>query len=235
MTTSASRRLVAFSAIVILASLSGCAETLMVGERVLWPPRAQVSDHVPGITPPYERMKSLRGLAGEARSMPGERQQQVSAELAAQYQQEADPLIRLEMLRTLAQFPTEPASGVLRTAMSDSDPDVRVVACELWGKRGGADATAVLVEALSRDSSADVRLAAARALGVTGDSAATTALGAALDDPDPAMQVRAVNSLRQVTGKDFGGDVDRWRQYVKGEPPAPAKPVSLADRVRNMF
>ena len=29
------------------------------------------------------------------------------------------------------------------------------------------------------------------------------------------MQYRAMTSLQAVTGKDFGNNVDLWRQYVK--------------------
>jgi HEAT repeat protein len=92
-----------------------------------------------------------------------------------------------------------------------------------------------LAEVLRRDPDIDVRLAAARSLGEIGDPAAVTALGAALDDTDPAMQVRAVASLREVTGKDFGADVNRWRQYVQGESPSPPEPVSFAERVRRLL
>jgi hypothetical protein len=35
--------------------------------------------------------------------------------------------------------------------------------------------------------------------------------------------------------EDFGNDVNQWRQYVKGETPKPARPVSIADRFRHMF
>jgi hypothetical protein len=46
----------------------------------------------------------------------------------------------------------------------------------------------------------------------------------ALDDPDPALQRRAVESLRQVTGRDFGNDVVAWRTYVQGGEPARRRP-----------
>ncbi|NLY01597.1 MAG: HEAT repeat domain-containing protein [Rhodopirellula sp.] len=230
-----SKPFVVFSVVFVLVSLCGCSETFMIGDTTLWPPADQVSDTFPGITPPFERIQRLRDLADKSDRMPGEQKQQLSSQLAAEYQQEGDPLIRLEMLRTLAHFRTESAAKVLRTAVDDADTDIRIVACGLWGDWGGPDAVAVLKETFSRDSDVDVRLAAARALGATGDSAAISLLGTALDDPDPAMQVRAVQSLRQVTGKSFGGDVERWRQYVKGEAPLPPKPVSIADRVRGVF
>jgi hypothetical protein len=57
-------------------------------------------------------------------------------------------------------------------------------------------------------------------------------LGEALADTDPAMQYRAVLSLKQITGKDLGDDVHRWQQYVKGE--LPEEP-SWAERIRRLF
>ena len=215
-----SKPFVVFSVVFFLLSLCGCSETFMIGDMTLWPPADQVSDTVPSITPPFERVKGLRDLADRADRMPADQKQQLSSQLAAEYQQEADPLIRLEMLRTLAHFRTESAAEVLRTAVNDSDTDIRIVACGLWGDWGGPDAVAVLKETFTRDSDVDVRLAAARALGKTADSAAVALLGTALDDPNPAMQVRAVQSLRQVTGKSFDGDVDAGGSMSRAKRPS---------------
>ena len=59
------------------------------------------------------------------------------------------------------------------------------------------------------------------------------ALGEALADSDPAMQYRAVLSLKQTTGKDLGNSVERWQQYVKGEQPEPAPRWPSA--IRSLF
>ena len=124
---------------------------------------------------------------------------------------------------------------MLEATLDDPDADVRAAACEAWGTRPGADATEVLVRTLASDVDIDVRLAAARALGQTGDPAAIEALGHALEDRDPAMQYRAIESLREITGEDFGNDANRWRQYVRGETPDPPQPVSLAERLAPWF
>ena len=73
----------------------------------------------------------------------------------------------------------------------------------------------MLADMLAHDRDKDVRMAAARGLGQSHEQIAKQALGAALDDNDPAMQHRAMVSLKTVTGKDLGNDVDKWRQYVK--------------------
>ena len=80
----------------------------------------------------------------------------------------------------------------------------------------------------------DVRLAAARDMGQTKDATAITALADALSDSDPAMQRRAVESLRALSKKDFGNDVSAWQQYAKGENPQLKEPT-LAERFRKLF
>ena len=70
------------------------------------------------------------------------------------------------------------------------------------------------------------------ALGQSHDQIAVIALGGALEDKDPAMQYRAVMSLRQVTGQGLGNDVNKWREYAKTSKLHPAKPEpSLAERI----
>jgi hypothetical protein len=61
------------------------------------------------------------------------------------------------------------------------------------------------------------------------------ALGIALDDADPALQHRAVQSLERVSGEDFGDSVPAWRQYVRGEPVNAPEPPSIAERFRELF
>jgi hypothetical protein len=96
-----------------------------------------------------------------------------------------------------------------------------VAACQGWGSHGGPLAVAQMSEAIRKDSSVDVRLAAGRALGQLGGDDAVAALRPALDDPDPALQYRAMQSLREITGKDFGDNVVSWREYIRGEAARP--------------
>src|SRR5439155_15505188 len=123
--------------------------------------------------------------------------------------------LRAEMLRTLAAVPAAAAEPILKAGLKDSDPDVRIASCHAWGQRRTPEAVQLLSDMLTGDSNLDVRLAAARALGQTHDEQAVAALGQALDDSNPAMQYRAVQSLKAVTKRDFGNDVEAWRQYCK--------------------
>ena len=217
----------------LTAGLCGCEQKLPS-----WYPFASpvVNDH--GITTPTQRKKTLEELAKKAPETtdPGQRES-ICLELAQEIRREPDSNIRGEILRTLAAYGGKTANAVLRLAVKDTDTDVRIIVCTLWGKRDDAEAAQVLAGVLTSDSDRDVRMAAARGLGHSHDPAAVPALGTALDDPDPAMKHRAMVALHETTGKDYGIDandhaaVDRWRQYVKtGTAPPPESP-SLAQRI----
>jgi HEAT repeat protein len=229
---SSPRPLVLASCILLIVA-GGCAD---LGEAPSWLPfQSEAPSSLPGVPSPRERIAQLRELAARAASSdPGQRAA-VAAELGRTISQEEDPLIRAEIVRALGDYPGPAADAALRPAVNDPDAEVRQAACEAWGKRGGAEAATVLAGVLGGDVNVDVRLAAARALGHVKDPQAVAALGEVLEDKDPAMQYRAVKSLRQITGEDFNNDVNRWRQYVQSGLPQPAQPVTLADRLRGLF
>ena len=213
-------------------SVVGCAD---FGNVPRWLVREEAPTTLPGVIAPAERIAHLRELAEEGPKSGPEQRQRVAGELAEAIRREEDPLVRAEIIRTLGEYPSATADRVLGAAMDDPDADARVAACRAWAKRGGPEAIALLGRALNDDADVDVRLAAARGLGETKDHAAVAALGPALADKDPAMQYRAVLSLRKITGQDLGNDVGRWQQYVRGETPIPARPVSIAQRLRELF
>ena len=169
--------------------------------------------------------------------------QKVADDLARSIQTEQDPLVRKQIIRTLATIPNETASAVLFTAIKDPAPEIREEVCLDWGTRAKAAATArkgapappgsiedtaarLRAETLSGDTNVDVRLAAARALGnIQKDPRAVGALALALRDSDPAIQYCAVASLKETSGKDFGGDVSKWTAWAASVvPPAGRAP-----------
>jgi HEAT repeat protein len=207
----------------------GCADF----EFPSWVPfQGPASDQMAGVVPPRERIEKLKKLSDASTAATPAERAKISEQLAGDIRTEKDPLIRLEIIRTLGRYPGPAADAILKAALSDSEAHIRAVACEAWGKRSDTQAVALLSETLRGDVDGDVRLAAAQALGETKNPAAVAALGEALADTNPAMQYRAVLSLQQATGKNFGDSVERWQQYVKAErrdQPAP----SLAERPRN--
>jgi HEAT repeat protein len=183
---------------------------------------------------PAKQMKALDKLGSEASSMSPEQQQQTAADLGQKMQTETDALMRAQLVRTSAHFGAPAADATLLKGLSDSDRDVRIVACQACGKRKDPAMVVRLSEVLSGDTDLDVRMAAATALGETGDPEATKALGLALEDNNPALQFRVVQSLSQVTGKTYGNDVAAWRDYVQGREPHPRE-VSVAERFWQLF
>jgi HEAT repeat protein len=220
---------------VFLAGIPGWTGCVSNKPTVLGLFARKKTDFVPGIVPPAERIDMLRKLGQKAAwAEPAERET-ISADLAAAYQGEEDPLIRAELVHAIGGYRTRSAASVLELAMGDSDSDVRLAACEALGKSRNPEAIGMLAAALSSDMDVDVRMAAAKALGETGDSASVEPLGRLLEERDPALQHQAVASLRKCSGEDLGNDVNRWRQYVHGETPDPPRSISVAERIKRFF
>jgi len=171
-----------------------------------------------------------------AKNGPAE-QQRIATQLSEMYPHEVDPVIRGAIVRALGSFPSPVAMRILVQALKDKDADIRAASCQAIGKQGGPEAAATVRGVLAGDVDVDVRLAAVKGLGETKnrEPATLAALGTALDDRNPAMQYQAVSALRRISPQDLGNDVQQWRAYVKGEPPVSAQPVSLSERMPNLF
>jgi HEAT repeat protein len=195
----------------------------------------------------FERIRMIQEEGKYAAKGGAKEKEKVATHLAEEIRTEQDPLVRIQIIRTLAAIPTETAAAVLNGGMKDPDPDVRVAVCDGWGSRasaiqrssGGTQtepreadlAARLLAEALTSDTNEDVRLAAARSLGkVKNDPRAVGALGIALKDPNPALQFRAVASLKEVSNKDFGNDLEKWQQYADSVAPSSQQPSVVAGR-----
>ena len=224
-----SKLTVAMVCCLLAAGGSGCSSRSWVPS---WMPFSHQVEHLPGVPSPSERIANLQKLADKASATDVAQKGLIAQDLAKEIQKEEDSMVRAEILRALAAYGGPAAEPVLRAALNDPDADVRVVACAVWGKRGDAEAARLLGGVLSSDIDKDVRMAAARALGQSHDPAAVAALGTALEDADPAMQHRAMFALRQVSGQDFGNDVDRWRQYVKNGAVKPDQSPTFAEKLR---
>jgi hypothetical protein len=217
---------------VLIASLSGCAGGQWSDKAdwlAFWKPEKGMD-----VRTRADQIKDLRQLAKDAPSASVAEQERMSMEIAQAVRSETDPIVRAQMLRTIGVCNTQVAGKVVTAGISDSDARVRIAACEGLGMRGGPEQVRLLGSALSGDTDIDVRLAAARALGDCKDPAAAQALAAALEDPNPALQVRGMRSLEKVAHQDFGNDVAAWRQYLHGETPQP-RTQSIASRFRQLW
>ncbi len=227
------KRILAVAACLILVTSGGCADFFSAPS---WMPFAKRSSpSIPGITPPDERIAELKKIATRAGSKTPQQKQETVIQLATAIRGEGDPSIRAEIVRTLGFYPGDVADGVLHAAVGDPSTDVQQAACEAWGRRGNGQAALVLQRVVEDEEAySQVRIGAARALGRIKDQSAVHALGSALEDRNPALQYQAVLSLRELTGEDLGNDVNRWRQYVRGELPGSGG-SSIAGRGRGVF
>ncbi|MBL8827781.1 MAG: HEAT repeat domain-containing protein [Planctomycetaceae bacterium] len=209
----------------MLCALSGCSTARRAKYWNWWYEKDKVG---PQITSPYDRVEKLREFAKTGATMPEAEQQRLTTILLEDIQKEEDPAMRAEILHTLAALPNNTSLAVLKAALKDPNPLVRIAALDGWRRRGGGEAVPVLINMMNTDKELDVRMAAARELGELKDPAAVQALGAWLDDANPAVQFRAVQSLRNITGKDYGDDVTQWKLYVQGGNP---QEVSIVSRL----
>jgi hypothetical protein len=222
-------KLLALACAVLLLAVWGCASK-PGSSSWKWPWESAPEDAV-GITTPAKRIEVMRQMRVDAPKQSPEQQQKIADDLAKQIQGEQDPLLRRHIIRTLGYYNAPVSAVVLKAAINDSDSSARIAACESWGRRGGAEAVEILTGILSSDTDLDVRLAAARAIGQTHEKSAVGNLAEALVDPNPAIQFRVASSLKEISGKDYGTDVNRWRAYAKGESTADP-PVSLVERLK---
>jgi len=181
-----------------------------------------------------QRIDAIREQAQEARGAGPDRRAAFTQDLARRVLEEHDPRVRCEIVSEAAAFDTPAAASICRGALQDPDQRVRIRACEVWGKRGGADAVALLTSRYRADTDLDVRLRALRMLGELRDSAAIPVLAEALEDPDPAVQYRAVAALKEVSGRDLGNDVNAWRAWA-ADPDADRGDWSVAETLRKLF
>lgn len=183
----------------------------------------------------HTKTEELQQLAAAAPSMRPAEQHQLAAELTQMLRDEKNPMLARQMVQTLGAFPTEDAVLGLQAASEHSDADVRAATCEAWRRQGGQAGLDGLVKILSSDTDVDVRIAAARELSHFRKQAAVDALGTALDDPNPALQYRCVQSLKDITDRDLGDNVAAWRQYVAGGEAKASETVSLSQQLRKLF
>lgn len=216
---------VAFAAVLLLLAMCGCA-SVPFAQRAFWNPQ----DEDPRIVTPAKKLEQLQQVSKECPRLPPEEHDRLALELARELRTEEDPLVRAQLLKTLAAVQSETATAMLRAGTEDPDADVRAACCQAWGRRGGPEAVKVLEQVLREDEDLDVRLAAVRALGEIRSPESVAVLALALDDPDPAMRYRATRSLANVTGADYGPDVGKWREYIAGRQPAPESWVSRLKR-----
>jgi HEAT repeat protein len=180
-----------------------------------------------------QRIKQLEAEAKQAKAEGSSQSVDFTRKLAEQLLAEHDARVRCEIVAIAGDFDTAAAVAICKGALQDPDERVRTRACEVWRKRGGAEAVQLLANRYRADRELDVRLRAIRMLGEMENEGAIPVLAEALEDPDPAVQYRAVAALKQVSGRDLGNDVNAWREWAAN--PGDVEPWSIAEAWRKLF
>lgn len=215
--------------VVIAATFAGCAKM-----------RAPWTKRTPKGAPPTQadiysnRQEELKTLAETIGEKDAAEQDRIAAQLQQEMSTEQNPVMRMAIIRPLGEMKSPVALAALQQALRDTDKSVRIKVCDALAQRKDAEAAKALSEVVASDADLDVRMAAARGLGEINDPQAVQGLGLALGDADPALQRRAIESLRNVTDRDFGNSVPAWREFVAGGSPPEVEPT-LAERMRRIF
>jgi hypothetical protein len=220
-----------FIARLMLASLPTLAGCQSIPLPNVWPfpEHEQTTYHTPAM-----RVDALEQYAMRSTGTDTPEQRAITDQLARQIQVEPDPLVRQAVVKAIAEFRTPMAQQVLEAGLNDQDAAVRVACCKALGQRAESVSIDRLAAALRNDEDIDVRLAAAEALGHIKSPQSIQALIAALDDRDPAMQYVGVQSMKSITGEDYGPTVDTWRQVAAGHTPPAAQEPTVAERLRRV-
>lgn len=220
----------------LLAILGGCAEGPVPYIMSLNPKLRREWEADEMYEPTLHRqLAEVEALRESAADLSAPRQRHWSGELTYILEQNDNPLLRAAAVKALGEFTVPEANEGLRVALTDADAKVRKTACAAWGARGSEEALQRLAETLGTDTDLDVRIAAARELRRFEDPTAYQALGLALQDPDPALQYQAIESLREASGKDYGNDLQAWQRFAQGQDPGPEHSPSVAQRLRELL
>ena len=223
-------RLPAAAVIALIMATAGCAELNWLNPIS----RRQWAEDEKILPTYYTHLQRIRALESQAARMDAMEQQRVAQELTRLIQEDANVVLQVAAVRSLAAFPAELSLPGIQAAAADESAELRVAACEALGKLGGPAAIDLLAAIVEHDKSLDVRLAATRQLAAYSEPQSLKALGIALNDPNPALQYRAMQSLKTASGRNYGDDIAMWRSWIRGEEPA-EPPPSLADQFRRWF
>lgn len=202
-------------AITLTLIVSGCAEGPLwrAGKYTPWAQNQWAEEEKIADTL-FSKKKRMSDMTVAAVQGPIGDQQRVAEALAEYSGRNQVLLLRLHAVNMLGQLNCPAAVETLTKLSTDNNSDIRLAAIKAWQNMPSDQAIPQLQRMLGSDTDIDVRLAATRALSNFSGQQTVSAISLALNDPDPALQLRAAESLGKVTGEQFGRDVQAWQDYV---------------------
>jgi hypothetical protein len=140
-----------------------------------------------------------------------------------------DPLVRAAALQALARHGDAADAVLVAKSLVSPFRQVRLAAAKaLQRLHDPAVADLLWPRLVDAEEDSDVRTEVAIALGQYPTPAVFNALVAALSQRELAVNTAALDSLRMITGKDFGIDEDLWLEHmVTAKPPLLETPLYL--------
>jgi hypothetical protein len=121
-----------------------------------------------------------------------------------------DPTVRAAATKALGEHGSPEDVPTILIRLRESAAMVRWEAARAFQKLHNPEAVRPLVQTLTRDEDGDVRQAAATALGQYPEPEVFNALVSALHDRLHSVSYAARQSLKTLTGQDFGPDGGKW-------------------------
>ena len=202
--------------------ISGCAEGPLwrAGKYSPWARNQWAAEEKIADTLFARKRKMTEAVAG-VQAAPIEEKQRVAEMISEIVHRDSVLLLRLHGVNLLGQLNCPASIQTLTDASRDNNSDIRIAAVKAWQRMPSETAIPQLQEMIGSDTDVDVRLAATRALGDFSGQQAIAAVSLALDDSNPALQLRAAESLAKITGEQLGRDIGAWQQYVGKISPQP--------------
>ncbi len=181
-----------------------------------------------------QRLDELQLLESQLVWMPPEEKQAWAQHLERVIASDSSPEFRTRAVQIIAQIPGEAAVRGLNAASTDESEKVRLATCEGWRKLGGSEGRDMLLTMVNNSSeTTSVRQAAIESLtDFAAEPEVRSTLSRLLDDRSPAIQYQVTRSLSKVTGQDFGGNLQSWKDFMQGKEVEEPK-TSLASGILN--
>lgn len=177
------------------------------------------------------RRGELNKLVAVMPSLPEEKQAAWFTHLRGILDHDASPEMRRMAILAAGRSKLPESAELIQRGLKDDSMKVRLATCRVLGERTDPESTRLLAETAGSTSEVDVRNAALAALANHRSPVAVDALKLALDTRDPATRDLALESLRDVTGKDYGDDPQVWIAALEGQEPVAEPPTRFADRL----
>ncbi len=177
-----------------------------------------------------QRIEELQVLDKQIASMPAEDQERWAMTLEKLIGKDPSPEIRAKAIATISKVQHPATTRALNRASTDEVEKVRLAACAAWGEQHDDAGRDMLINLANSDESTSVRAAAIKNLGEFDDPQVRQAFATLIDDNSPLIQYQVAQSLKKVSGQDYGGDFASWKKYLAGETVPPPEQKTMTAR-----